>query len=463
LVSLLTLAAIGNASPPGRELETAGVLALMVGLAHILLGFARLGFLVNYISRPVMVGFMAAAAVIIAASQLRGLTGIDAERGEDFVSIVRHLVDEAGSIHWTTVAIGGAAMAILVVWRRVGRGVPGPLLVAAGATLIVWLADLDRHGVDVVGEIPRGIPGPALDGIGMEVVVDLIPAAIVITLVGYLESITIAKTYAQRLGHRVRPNQEMVAVGLGNASAGLVGGYPVAGSFSRTAADVASGGRTQLSKVVSAIVVILVLVALTPILEPLPAAALAAIIIVAVASLIDLGEIRRTAVSHRRDFAMLTLAFFLTLALGVEVGLVAAVVISLVVLGLRGLTAKVREIPSEPDERFPPGVLGAAVEGPLTFANQRGMRRALARLVEREGAESLRAVVLDLSETTQFDLSAERAIVDLVHDYAEGGLEVHVVCPEGPIRELLQRTGLLVRLGPRVHRDLPGAIVALAP
>ncbi|MDH3225860.1 MAG: sulfate permease [Thermoleophilia bacterium] len=454
LVSLLTLTALSNSAPPGRELETAGLLALLVGAAHVLLGFARLGFLVNYISRPVLVGFIAAAAVIIAASQLSALTGVDAERAESFTEIIDQFVSNLSTINWATLTLGVAAVAFLLVWRRRRRGVPGPLLVAVSATLVVALASLDqRRGVDVVGEIPSGLPQPALEGLTVGLALELLPAAIVITLVGYLESIVIAKTYAQRLDYRLRPNQEMVALGFSNAGAGVVGGYPVSGSFSRTAANVQAGAHTPLSGLVAAGIVLVVLVALTPLLEPLPDAALAAIIIVAVSSLIDLDAVRRIWALHRRDFVMLALAFLLTLGLGVEVGLVLAVAISLATLGTAGLRSRVVNTSSG----LPSSVASVRIDGPLTFANQRGLRRALARIVDERGDGTLRAVVVDLSRARDVDLSAAQALSDLVDDYAESFIRVHLAAPNDRVLHLLEGSGLWAGLGSAAHLEVSTA------
>jgi SulP family sulfate permease len=457
LVSLLTLSAVSSAAPPGKEVETAGLLALMVGATSLVMGLARIGFLVNFISRPVLLGFTAAAALIIAASQLNAFAGVDAERGDDFRTIVSNFVGALDTVNGATLALGLAALATLLLWR--GRaGIPGPLLVAVGATLAVLLLGLEDRGVEVVGEIPRGLPGPTLGGIDAgALALDLLPAALVITLIGYLESIAIARTYAHRLGYRVRPSQEMIAVGLSNASAGAIGGYPVSGSFSRTAANVHAGARTPVSKLISAGIVLLVVLGLTPLLEPLPDTALAAIILVAVAALVDPAEITRVIRLHPRDAVAMALAFALTLALGVEIGLVIAVLVSIALLGRRGLRSPV----STPDvDGVPDHVAMVTVDGPLTFANHRSLRRTLAGIVERRGVTNLGAAVLDLRRATGVDASAEYALAGLIHDYSVSGIQMHLAAASGQVDGLLNRSGALAGLPFVAHRGLSEAIRA---
>ena len=287
---------------------------------------------------------------------------------------------------------------------------------------------------------------------------DLLPAALVITLVGYLESIVIAKTYAVRLGYGLRPNQEMVAVGITNLVSGGSGGYPVSGSFSRTAANVEAGARTPGSKVVAALLVLLVLVALTPLLEPMPSAALAAIIIVAVAQLVDVAEIRRAWLLYRRDFIMLALAFVLTLALGVEIGLTIAIALSLIAVGPRGLRSRI----ADRSAGLPAGAAAVSVEGPLTFANQRGLRKALARIVAARGPGELSDVIVDLGPAPVVDISAVEALDDLVEDYAESGIRVHVAAGGPAVRALVEASGLAERLDGRYHADASAARASLA-
>ena len=457
LVSLLTLTAISHSAPPGKEVETAGILALMVGAASLLMGLARIGFLVNYISQPVLLGFTAAAALIIASSQLASFTGADAERGENFVDIMGNFFGALDSVHLVTLLLGFGSLALLVVWGR-RAGIPAPLLVAIIAALISWIWGLRGRGVDVVGEIPRGLPAPRLSGIDTgALVVDLIPVALVITLVGYLESVAIARAYAQRLGYRLRPSQEMIAVGFSNVASGATGGMPVSGSFSRTAANVHAGARTPASTLICAALVVIVLMGLTPALEPLPDAALAAIILVAVVGLIDRTDIGRIVRLHRHDAIVMALAFLLTLALGVEIGLVIAVAISLLVIGRRGLRASVteRSIPNLPDS-----ATVVEVSGPLTFANFRGLRRALSGIVHRRGDGVLRSVVVDLSASPRVDASAELGIVNLVVDYSYSGVRIHLVAPPDGAGATIDRSEALAAHSFGRHLTLREAVEA---
>src|SRR6266550_1061857 len=332
--SLLTAAGLAKLShgDPAVAVGLAATLAVMVGLMRIALGLGRLGFMVSFLSRPVLSGFTSAAAILIGASQLKHLLGIKLEHTERVHEIVWEAVGRLHEIRLPTLAVGLAGIGLLVAVKRWRPNWPGPRIVVGLATAAVSLLGLEGHNVSVVGEIPGRLPSVGLPTQGFGQLGDMLPTALAITLLGFVESIAIAKVFAQRNRYTIRPNRELVALGVSTVAAGLSHSYPVSGSFSRTAVNAASGARTQMAGIISAGVVALTLVVLTPFFRPLPNAVLASVVIMAVAGLVDVGEARRLWRVKRSDFWLLSLAFAATLLFGVMQGLAIRVVASLAVV-----------------------------------------------------------------------------------------------------------------------------------
>jgi SulP family sulfate permease len=473
IVSLLSASALGGVAGEGSAgyVAAAGLLALLVGAAHLVLGVARLGFLTRLLSHPVLVGFTSAAALIIGASQVKHLLGVSLENDEHFHETVWELLQAARDAHGLTVAVGAAAIALMVGLKRWLPMVPGALAAVVATTVASVLWDLESRGVEVVGDIPQGLPPFTLpDDLG--IAGDLVPAALVITLVGYMESIAVAKVYARRNRYEVDANRELIGLGAANIGAGLFGGYPVTGGFSRTAVNAEAGARTKLAAFVTAGVVALVILVLTPLFEQLPSATLGAIVVVAVAKLLDLAEIAHIRTLKTADFVTLVVAFVATLAFGVELGIGIAVVASVVVVAVRMMTPHTAELGRLPGTtlyrnvaRFPeaervPGVAIIRFDVSLSYLNVEFMKRRVQRLV-REGGPDLRAVVLDASGVNDIDTSALDAFTELVVDLAEDGIAVHVATAKGPVRDVLMRSGTYQQLGDRVHAEVHAAVGAL--
>ncbi len=472
LLSASTLASVADEGSAGY-VAAAGMLALVVGAIHVVLGVARLGFLTRLLSHPVLVGFTSAAALIIGASQVKHLLGVSLEHDEHFHTTVWELLGKAGDAHGLTVAVGVGAIALMVGLKRWLPGVPGALAAVAATTVasVVW--DLEARGVKVVGDIPQGLPPFTVpDDLG--IAGTLLPGALVITLVGYMESIAVAKVYARRNRYEIDANRELIGLGAANMGAGLFGGYPVTGGFSRTAVNAEAGARTKLAAVVTAAVVALVIVALTPLFEQLPSATLGAIVVVAVAKLFDLAEIGHIRRLKTVDFVTLAVAFVATLAFGVELGIGIAVVASVVVVAVRMMTPHTAELGRLPGTtlyrnitRYPeaervPGVAVIRFDVSLSYLNVEFMKRRVQRLV-RDSGPGLRAVVLDASGVNDIDTSAIDAFAELIVDLADAGIAVHLASAKGPVRDVLMRAGTYQRLGDRVHDQVHDAVVAVGP
>jgi SulP family sulfate permease len=461
IVSLLTASALAPIVEEGSAsyLAAAAVLALLVGVIHLVLGFGRLGFLVNLLSHSVLIGFTAAAAIIIGFSQVKHVLGVAVPRQEQFADTVRAVGEQLGEIHGPTLAIGVASLVVLLAAKRVIPRLPAALLVVAGSTLAVDLLDLEAEGVAVVGDIPDSLPVFGVPDTPGSLMADLAVAAVVITVVGFMESIAVAKVYARRHRYDLDPDQELIGLGAANVASGLFGGYPVTGGFSRTAVNDTAGARTPLASVVTAVLVLITIALLTPLLVSLPKAALGAVIMVAVAGLIDVGEMRHIASVKRSDLIGMGVAFVATLALGIEIGIVLAVVASMLVvfarmsrphtavLGRIDGTTSYRNISRFPEAVVPRDVTVLRIDASLSFVNAANVKATLIAAADAAPA----AVVLDASGINDIDATGVEALRDVLTECADRGVPLHIADVKGPVRDVLHRSGLWTELADRLH------------
>jgi len=459
--SLLTSAGLAHLSggDTAVAVELAATLAIMVGVLRIALGVARLGFMVSFLSRPVLSGFTSAAAILIGASQLKHLLGVKLEHTERVHQIVAEAVGRIDEVQGATLVVGFCAIGVLAAQRRWLPNWPGPLFAVALATLAVTAFQLEDHHVSVVGEIPGRLPSLGVPTAGVDHLGELLPTALAITMLGFVESIAIAKVFAQRNRYTVKPNRELIALGASTVAAGLSQAYPVSGSFSRTAVNAISGARTQLAGVVSAGVVGLTLVALTPLFRPMPHAVLASVVIMAVAGLVDVREARRLWTVKRSDFWLLMLAFTGTLAFGVELGLAVSVVASLAVvlrqttrphiavLGRIPGTTQFRNVERSPAAVTTDGVVVVRVDAPLYFANLDYLREKLTT-VEEEQEGRMRVLVLDATSVTELDSSADTALVEIADELGDRNAQLYLAGVKGRLLDVMRRSGSYERLGP---------------
>ena len=449
MVSLLVAAGVGAIAETGSDafVAYAILLALMVGVLQAGMGVARLGFLVNFLSHPVISGFTSAAAIIIGASQLKHLMGVSIPRSSSVVEVFSGAAAHAAETNLVTFAIGSGAIAALVLLKRYAPKAPRALIVVVASTLVVWGFGLYQQGVGIVGDVPAGLPALTLPTMNFEVMRELLPTAIAISLVGFMESVAVAKRFARQNGYEVNANRELVGLGLANLLGSFTSAFPTTGGFSRTAVNAQAGAKTRLAGVITAAVVMLTLVALTPLFHFLPKAVLAAIIMTAVIGLIDLEEVRHLWKVSRRDLGLLGLTFVATLGLGIEEGILVGVGASLVALVGRRLSQR-RELPGADLWRA-----GEALEAG-TAAAPRGLRLATqvhfgnaADLKERCRAEAAASpeapLLLDASQTICIDASGEAALRELLTELGDRGPALWISGLEGAGRDLLQRAGLL--------------------
>ncbi|MEU6024541.1 sulfate permease [Micromonospora sp. NPDC047134] len=474
ITALMTGAALAPLAEgdPARYAALAALLALLVGAIQLLLGVLRLGVLVNFMSHPVLSGFTSAAAIVIAASQVKDLFGLNMGRADTFGQTVSALWDSAGTAHGLTIGVSLVSVLALVLLRRYVPRLPGALLVVAGITAVSAAFSLGERGVKILSDVPAGLPAPALPSLSGQDLQALLPAAIAIALVAYLEGIAVAKTLAAKSRQQVAPDQELVAVGAANVAAGLFQAFPVAGGFSRSAVNFSAGARTPVATLVTAAMVAITALLLTPAFHHLPRAVLAAIVVVAVLGLVDGRGAATTWRVRRADGLALGLTFLVTLILGVEPGLAAGVAFSLGVFlwrSARPHTAELGRVPGTDRyrnvQRFTglltdPRYAIIRVDGPLYFANAQRLSDQLLGLAEQR--EGLVAVVLDASAITDVDTDGATALAELRERSAARGVALHLATVRGPVRDLLDRAGVWrsVSEAGQVHPDIPTALAA---
>ncbi len=470
IVSLLTASALSPLIEEGTTgyVSAAALLALMVGIVHLGLGLGRLGFLVNLLSHSVLVGFTAAAAIIIGFSQTKHLLGISVERKSHFYESVVEVFENLPDTHAATLILGAAAVASLFVLKRAAPRVPAALVVVSASIASVEVFDLESKGISVVGDIPDTLPVFGFPDLSGSLIGDLLATAFVITLVGFMESIAVAKVYARRHRYDVDPNRELVGLGAANVAAGLFGGYPVTGGFSRTAVNDTAGARTPLASLVTAGIVLATIVFLTPLFSSLPNAALGAIIIVAVVGLVDVKEMRHIAAVKRSDLVGMSVAFVATLVLGIELGIAVAVVASMLVvfarmsmphsavLGRVPGTTSFRNIERFPEVETIDGVRIIRIDAALSFANAAHVKRLVLNLADR--APRPEVLLLDASGINDLDATAAEMLNDVLVELRARDVELHLTHVKGPVRDVLRRSGTWDDLGPRIHPATADAV-----
>lgn len=461
MVSLLTAAGIGAMAEAGTTsyIALAIALALLVGFIQLGLGLFRLGFLVNFLSHPVISGFTSAAALIIGLSQLKHLLGVDLARSHHIHEIIIQAVEQASAIHWATLGIGLAGIFLIIGIRRINRSIPGPLLAVLFGVLAVWGFGLSDMGVKIVGEIPKGLPSFGVPQFSGEQLQTLLPIALAISLVSFMESIAVAKAIqAKHKNYKVSPNQELIALGAANIGGAFFQSYPVTGGFSRTAINDQSGAKTGMASVFSALLIVLTLLFLTPLFYFLPKAILASVIMVAVFGLIDYKEAIHLWHSDRSDFIMLLVAFVATLALGIEQGILTGVILSLAMVIYRTTrphTAELGRIPGSElyrnIQRFDnletrPDLLIFRFDAQLYFANIQYFKDALEGMTARRG-KALKTILINAASINGLDSSAAHALEEVVADYAAQDIKIYFSGVRGPVRDAMTKARLIDKIG----------------
>ncbi len=457
-ISIMAAATVGGLAATGshRYVELMATLAVLVGLVHLFLGFGRLGFLMRFLSEPVMSGFISAVGLIIIATQLAPLFGLRVPDRDLFHQTVWEWVTHLDQTSLTTLSLSAVAIAILMISRR-WRHVPVALLLLVASTALSALLDLKAYGVAVVGPVPSGLAGPRIPPFDLDLIGALLPIAITITFVGFLESITLARQYAAKHDYAIDTNQELVALGMTNASAGLFQGMIVTGAVTRSSILDEAGARTQLSGVIAGVIVVPLLLLFTGAFSDIPLAILAAIVVVAVLGFLKLPEAGRLWRVKRSDFWIMVLTFVATVALGLERGVIVAVVASVVVLVYRAMQPGVVVLGRRPGTdallnaaRFDglatyPGTIIIRVNAPLSFINAEAFEHRMQRLEGEVG--DLHTVVIDASGIDDLDATADHALRRTIGGYRQRGIDVSIVNVNTGVRDVMEASGLAALVG----------------
>ena len=491
MVSLLVASGIGQFAQPGMAeyLTLAITLALLVGVIQVMMGVFRLGFVVNFLSHAVISGFSSAAALVIGFSQLKHLLGIQLPRTESFFELLHAIAKNLSETHLITLAIGLGSMAILFYFnnhlglllnrRGIAPGliVPitrsGPLLVVLFSTLLVWGLGLDQAAdIKIVGNIPAGLPPltrPAFNGALWQ---QLMPTALVISFVGFMESIAVAKSLASKRRQKIDANQELIGLGMANLGAAFTGGYPVTGGFSRSVVNFTAGANTGLASIITALLIALTVIFLTPLFYFLPQAALAAIIIVAVSSLVDVTTLKHMWHYNKADAASLLITFIAVLAVGIETGIIVGVVTALIfylwrtsrphiaVVGRVGESEHFRNVLRHSVTTYP-HVMAIRIDESLYFANTKYLEDYILGTVADQ--PDIAHLVIICSAINFIDASALETLENLIDALKDAGVTLYLAEVKGPVMDRLKKVRFLKKIGEnRIFLSTHQAMIALA-
>jgi len=460
MVSLLVIAGVGAFAEVGsdRFIMLAILTAFGVGLTQFLMGVFRMGFLVNFLSHPVLSGFTSAAAIIIGASQLANLLGLRIPSTSFVPEIILNVAKNFTDIHIQTAIIGIASIALLLFLKSWKKTFPSALLVVFIGIIVTYFFNLQEQGLRIVGDIPTGLPGLDVSWFSISDLGMLVPLVLVISLVGYMESIAVAKAIASKQGEKIDPNQELVALGTANLGGALFQSFPTTGGLSRTAMNYQAGARSGVASLISAGLIALTLLFLTPLFYYLPSAILAAIIIVAVTSLFDGKEIKHLWRTDRLDLSMFGITFFATLLLGIEEGIAVGVIVTLImviykstkphaaVLGRLGTSNVYRNIDRYEEAKEIDGVLIFRFDSQLYFANADFFRDKIEHLLfERKNA--IHTIIIDASAMPSADSTGIHMLDKLIKDLKEKNITFFIAGALGPLRDIFKQCGLIDEIG----------------
>ena len=489
VVSLMTAAALGPLFATGSA-EYAGaalLLAMLSGAILLLMAVLRLGFLANFLSHPVISGFISASGILIALGQFKHILGIQAS-GEHAIELLHGLLLGLPATHLPTLAIGGSSLVFLFLvrnklsgWLQAAGFTPrlagnlskaGPVVALLASVLAVSLLGLADAGVRVVGAVPTGLPAFSLPPLDLGLASQLLPAAVLISLIGFVESVSVAQTLAAKRRQRIEPNQELIALGSANVAAALSGGFPVTGGFARSVVNFDAGAQTPLAGALTAVGIAITVLFFTPLFHNLPQAVLAATIIVAVLSLVDLGALKRTWRYSRQDAAAMVATMLGVLLVGVEAGILLGVGLSLLLFLWRTSQphmAVVGQLPGSEHfrniERFAvvesPKVLSVRVDESLYFPNARYLEDRIAEVVgQHPEAEHL---VLMCSGVNLIDASALESLEAISVRLQVAGIQLHLSEVKGPVMDRLRQSDFLEHFGGKVFISQFEALAELDP
>ena len=455
--SLIVATGVSTLALVGSEnyISIAILLALMVGTIQLIMGVFNLGFIVNFLSKPVITGFTSAVALIIGFNQFRNLLGLDFVQSDQIQIILQGIWLELGNFNYHTATIGLISMIIIIISRRINKKIPNALMVVIlGVLLMKYFGNIFIN-VSIVKDIPSGLPKFGIPEFDFDLIRNLLPIALTLVMVGYLETISIGKSLeAKQDEYRIRPNQELIALGISNMVGSLFKAYPSASSFSRSAINYESGAKTGMAALISVVMVLITLLFLMPLFYYLPKTVLSAIIIVAVFGLVNFKEAGFLWRANQLDFCLMLSTFIATLFLGIEFGIITGVGLSLIVLIFRTSRPYVVELGKVPNsnfyknkERFEEVVLDEDVlvfrfDAQLFYANASYFRDRLEQMMDKKG-NALKLIVLDAESINRVDSTGVEMLKERILFCQKKGIIFYLAGVKGPVRDDLFKSGIL--------------------
>ena len=455
--SLIVATGVSTVALAGSEsyIAIAILLGLMVGTIQFILGVFSLGFIVNFLSKPVITGFTSAIALIIGFNQFRNLLGVDFIQSDQIQYILQDIWLQIATFNTHTTIIGLISVVIIIVFRKINKKIPNALIVVILGILIMKYFGKSFNDVSIVKEVPSGLPVFGTPEFDVDLIRELLPIAFTLVMVGYLEIISIGKSLeAKQDVYRIRPNQELIALGLSNMVGSFFKAYPSTSSFSRSAINQESGAKTGMAALISVIMVMLTLLFLTPLFYHLPKTVLAAIIIVAVFGLVNFKEAAFLWRANNLDFWLMMATFIATLLLGIEYGIMVGVILSLIVLIFRTSRPYVTELGKVPNSnfyrnknRFEEVIIDADIlvfrfDAQLFYANSSYFRDNLDDMAAKKG-KALKLIVLDAESINRVDSTGVEMLIERIKFYQKKEIKFYFAGVKGPVRDDLFKSGVL--------------------
>jgi SulP family sulfate permease len=472
VLSLMTAAALAKLgiSDPSQLVAAALTLAFLSGVFLLLLGLMRLGFMANFLSHPVISAFITASAIIIGLSQVQHLLGTTSS-GQNIIELLASLGGSVPEINWITLGLGLGSIAI-IVWCRTGLASlltkmglggrlvtsisrSGPVIVALLTGLLCYVFRLDQQGVQLLGVVPAGLPGLTVPDFSLDLIRDLFWSAVLLSIIGFVESVSVAQTLAAKRREQIELDQELIGLGAANIAVSFSGGFPVCGGFSRSVVNFDAGAATPAAGLMTAVLIACVALLFTPILYWLPKVALASIIVVAVYPLLDFSTLGKSWQYSKADFVAVSITLFLTLLVGVEIGIASGVLASILmhlyktsqphvaVIGRVAGTEHFRNVERHDVETFD-NILSIRIDESLYFANTRFLEELIFSLMAKK--PKLEHVILMCTAVNAIDMSALQTLEKINQTLSEIGIKLHLSEVKGPIMDKLIKTTLLANL-----------------
>ena len=455
--SLIVATGVSTLALAGSEsyISIAILLALMVGSIQFIMGIFSLGFIVNFLSKPVITGFTSSVALIIGINQFRNLLGVDFIQSDQIQYVLADIWVQITNYNYHTTIIGVISVLVIIAFRKINKKIPNALIVVVLGILIMKYFEKSFNDVSIVKDIPSGLPLFGIPDFEIDQIKELLPIALTLVMVGYLETISIGKSLeAKQDEYRIRPNQELIALGLSNIVGSFFKAYPTTSSFSRSAINQESGAKTGMAALISVLMVVLTLLFLTPLFYHLPKTVLAAIIIVAVFGLINFKEAAFLWKANHLDFWLMFATFIATLLLGIEYGITVGVGLSLIVLIFRTSRPYVTELGKVPNSNFyrnknrfeeviiEEDILIFRFDAQIFYANSSYFRDNLDEMSEKKG-KALKLIVLDAESINRVDSTGVEMLKERIKFYKKKGVAFYFAGVKGPVRDDLFRSGIL--------------------